>query len=457
MAQFELILPKMGESVAEATVTNWLKNVGDVIDAEESVVEVATDKVDSEVPSPVSGTLVKILVDVNGVAEVGSPIAIIEVEGEGSSTSSTAAPEVAPEPAVAVAEIEAQVAAAAATVSAPVPSGPIAKNSNGRFYSPLVRSMAKEEGIGQAELDQISGSGKEGRVTKKDIVAYLEAGRKATAPVAASQTPAASPAPAAPVSAAPAVAPAVAPKPSAPAMKIGEGDEIIEMDRMRKLIADHMVNSVHTSPHVTSFVEADMTKVVLWRNRMKNEFQKKHGEKITFTPIIMEAIVKAIQDFPMINISIEGNNIIKHGRINVGMAAALPSGNLIVPVVKNADQLSLLGLTKAVNDLANRARNNQLKPDEISGGTYTLTNVGTFGNVMGTPIINQPQVAIMAAGAIVKKPAVVETPEGDVIAVRHKMFLSHSYDHRAVDGALGGMFVKRVAEYLESWDLNREI
>jgi len=453
MAQFELILPKMGESVAEATVTNWLKNVGDVIDAEESVVEVATDKVDSEVPSPVSGTLVKILVDVNGVAEVGSPIAIIEVEGEGSGTTSSAAPEVAPEPAVAVAEIEAQVATAAATVSAPVPSGPIAKNSNGRFYSPLVRSMAKEEGIGQAELDQISGSGKEGRVTKKDIVAYLEAGRKATAPVAASQTPAASPAPAAPVSA----APAVAPKPSAPAMKIGEGDEIIEMDRMRKLIADHMVNSVHTSPHVTSFVEADMTKVVLWRNRMKNEFQKKHGEKITFTPIIMEAIVKAIQDFPMINISIEGNNIIKHGRINVGMAAALPSGNLIVPVVKNADQLSLLGLTKAVNDLANRARNNQLKPDEISGGTYTLTNVGTFGNVMGTPIINQPQVAIMAAGAIVKKPAVVETPEGDVIAVRHKMFLSHSYDHRAVDGALGGMFVKRVAEYLESWDLNREI
>lgn len=453
MAQFELILPKMGESVAEATVTNWLKNVGDVIDAEESVVEVATDKVDSEVPSPVSGTLVKILVDVNGVAEVGSPIAIIEVEGEGSGTTASAAPEVAPEPAVAVAEIEAQVAAAAATVSAPVPSGPIAKNSNGRFYSPLVRSMAKEEGIGQAELDQISGSGKEGRVTKKDIVAYLEAGRKATAPIAASQTPAASAAPAAPVSA----APAVAPKPSAPAMKIGEGDEIIEMDRMRKLIADHMVNSVHTSPHVTSFVEADMTKVVLWRNRMKNEFQKKHGEKITFTPIIMEAIVKAIQDFPMINISIEGNNIIKHGRINVGMAAALPSGNLIVPVVKNADQLSLLGLTKAVNDLANRARNNQLKPDEISGGTYTLTNVGTFGNVMGTPIINQPQVAIMAAGAIVKKPAVVETPEGDVIAVRHKMFLSHSYDHRAVDGALGGMFVKRVAEYLESWDLNREI
>ena len=454
MAQFELILPKMGESVAEATVTNWLKNVGDAIDAEESVVEVATDKVDSEVPSPVSGTLVKILVDVNGVAEVGSPIAIIEVEGEGSGSTAAATPEVTPEPEIAAAEIEAQVAAAAASISAPEPSGPIAKNSNGRFYSPLVRSMAKEEGIGQSELDQIPGSGKEGRVTKKDIVAYLEKGRSTLVPSAANQTPTASPAATATV-AAPASTPA--PKAATPAVKIGAGDEIIEMDRMRKLIADHMVNSVQTSPHVTSFVEADMTKVVLWRNRVKGEFQKKHGEKITFTPIIMEAIVKAIQDFPMINVSIDGTNIIKHGNINVGMAAALPSGNLIVPVVKNADRLSLLGITKAVNDLANRARNNQLKPDEISGGTYTLTNVGTFGNVMGTPIINQPQVAIMAAGAIVKKPAVVETPEGDVIAVRHKMFLSHSYDHRVVDGALGGMFVKRVAEYLESWDLNREI
>ena len=450
MAQFELILPKMGESVAEATVTNWLKNVGDVIDAEESVVEVATDKVDSEVPSPVSGTLVKILVDVNGVAEVGSPIAIIEVEGEDSGSTATSAPESIPEPAVAAAEIEVQVAAVAATVSAPEPSGPISKNSNGRFYSPLVRSMAKEEGIGQSELDQIAGSGKEGRVTKKDIVAYLESGRQARADKAPATNAASTAAP---------VAPAAAPTPktAAPAISVGSGDEIIEMDRMRKLIADHMVNSVQTSPHVTSFVEADMTKVVLWRNRVKGEFQKKHGEKITFTPIIMEAIVKAIQDFPMINVSIDGTNIIKHGNINVGMAAALPSGNLIVPVVKNADQLSLLGITKSVNDLANRARNNQLKPDEISGGTYTLTNVGTFGNVMGTPIINQPQVAIMAAGAIVKKPAVIETPEGDMIAVRHKMFLSHSYDHRVVDGALGGMFVKRVAEYLESWDLDREI
>lgn len=450
MAQFELILPKMGESVAEATITTWLKNEGDFIEAEESVVEVATDKVDSEVPSPVSGTLVKIISSVNDVAQVGAAIAIIETEGSGETEAAVeSAPAPAPAPAVeeVVAEIETQVAAAAQTVAPAAPNAPIAKNSNGRFYSPLVRSMAKEEGIGQAELDQIKGSGKDGRVTKKDVLAYLEGGRTA---------PAAAPAPAP----APAVTPAAPKAPAAtatPSITPSAGDEIIEMDRMRKLIADHMVNSVQTSPHVTSFVEADMTKVVLWRNKVKKSFQEKHGEKITFTPIIMEAIVKAIQDFPMINVSVDGSNIIKHGNINVGMAAALPSGNLIVPVVKNADQLSLLGLTKAVNDLANRARNNALKPDEISGGTYTLTNVGTFGNLLGTPIINQPQVAIMAAGAIVKKPAVVETPEGDLIAVRHKMFLSHSYDHRVVDGALGGMFVKRVAEYLEAWDMNREI
>ena len=450
MAQFELILPKMGESVAEATITTWLKNEGDFIEAEESIVEVATDKVDSEVPSPVSGTLQKIISNVNDVAQVGAAIAIIETEGSGETEAATqSAPAPAPAAAVeeVVAEIETQVATAAQTVAPAAPNAPIAKNSNGRFYSPLVRSMAKEEGIGQAELDQIKGSGKDGRVTKKDVLAYLEGGR--TAPAAAPiPTPTPSVTPAAPKAPAATATPSITPS---------AGDEIIEMDRMRKLIADHMVNSVQTSPHVTSFVEADMTKVVLWRNKVKKSFQEKHGEKITFTPIIMEAIVKAIQDFPMINVSVDGSNIIKHGNINVGMAAALPSGNLIVPVVKNADQLSLLGLTKAVNDLANRARNNALKPDEISGGTYTLTNVGTFGNLLGTPIINQPQVAIMAAGAIVKKPAVVETPEGDLIAVRHKMFLSHSYDHRVVDGALGGMFVKRVAEYLEAWDMNREI
>ena len=452
MAQFELILPKMGESVAEATITNWLKNEGDTIDAEESIVEVATDKVDSEVPSPVSGTIVKILAQVNDVAAVGAPIAIIETEAAGDAPAPTAPAQSAAAPvaspaAQAAQSIEKDIAAATATaapIAAPKDGGPISKNSNGRFYSPLVRSMAKEEGLSQSELDAIAGSGKDGRVTKHDVVAYLEGGRKSQAA-------------AAPVAAPPASTPvASAPTPSAPAITPAPGAEIIEMDRMRKLIADHMVNSVHTSPHVTSFVEADMTKVVQWRNKVKNEFQKKHGEKITFTPIIMEAIVKAIQDFPMINVSVDGTKIIKHPHINVGMAAALPSGNLIVPVVKNANQLSLLGLTKAVNDLANRARNNALKPDEISGGTYTLTNVGTFGNVLGTPIINQPQVAIMAAGAIVKKPAVIETPEGDMIGIRHKMFLSHSYDHRVVDGALGGMFVKRVAEYLEAWDLNRE-
>jgi 2-oxoglutarate dehydrogenase E2 component (dihydrolipoamide succinyltransferase) len=452
MAQFELILPKMGESVAEATITNWLKNEGDTIDAEESIVEVATDKVDSEVPSPVSGTIVKILAQVNDVAAVGAPIAIIETEAAGDAPAPTAPAQSAAAPvaspaAQAAQTIEKDIAAATATaapIAAPKDGGPISKNSNGRFYSPLVRSMAKEEGLSQSELDAIAGSGKDGRVTKHDVVAYLEGGRKSQAA-------------AAPVAAPPASTPvASAPAPSAPAITPAPGAEIIEMDRMRKLIADHMVNSVHTSPHVTSFVEADMTKVVQWRNKVKNEFQKKHGEKITFTPIIMEAIVKAIQDFPMINVSVDGTKIIKHPHINVGMAAALPSGNLIVPVVKNANQLSLLGLTKAVNDLANRARNNALKPDEISGGTYTLTNVGTFGNVLGTPIINQPQVAIMAAGAIVKKPAVIETPEGDMIGIRHKMFLSHSYDHRVVDGALGGMFVKRVAEYLEAWDLNRE-
>ncbi|MAZ96863.1 MAG: diapophytoene dehydrogenase [Flavobacteriales bacterium] len=448
MAQLELILPKMGESVAEATITTWLKNEGDFIEAEESVVEVATDKVDSEVPSPVSGKLIKIISNVNDVAQVGEAIAIIETEGTNESTS-VHEPVSAPVEEVA-AKIETQVAAAAETVTPPILSAPISKKSNGRFYSPLVRSMAKEEGINQTELDGIPGSGKDGRVTKKDVLTYLEGGRVGSTPIKTESSTV-------PAAAAAASTPAVQKTAPAPSVTAAPGDEIIEMDRMRKLIADHMVNSVKTSPHVTSFVEADMTKIVLWRNKIKNSFLEKHGEKITFTPIIMEAIVRAIQDFPMINVSVDGSNIIKHSAINLGMAAALPSGNLIVPVVKNADQLSLLGLTKAVNDLATRARNNALKPDEVSGGTYTVTNVGTFGNLLGTPIINQPQVAIMAAGAIVKKPAVVETPEGDLIAVRHKMFLSHSYDHRVVDGALGGKFVKRVADYLESWDLNREI
>ncbi len=443
MAQHELIMPKMGESVAEATITKWLKEVGDTIEMEDAVLEIATDKVDSEVPSPVEGKLIKKLFEENDVVQVGQVIAIISTDGEGDAPVESAEKEtLAATPAAAeVAMSYAEKGANEVVV--------IAKNSGDRFYSPLVRSIAKAEGIAQSELDAIPGSGMEGRVTKKDILSYLAT--RVSQPVAAAPAVAKSTAPA-PVPAKPAPAAHTAPK-----VTINEGDEIIEMDRMRKIIAEHMVMSKHNSPHVTSFVEADVTNLVNWRNKVKNSFEKREGEKITFTPIFIEALAKAIKDFPMINISVDGTNIIKRKHINIGMAAALPSGNLIVPVVKDADQLNLLGLTKRVNDLANRARMNQLKPEEIQGGTYTLTNVGSFGNLLGTPIINQPQVAIMAVGAIVKKPAVIETPEGDMIAIRHKMFLSHSYDHRVVDGALGGRFVRRVADYLEQWDVNREI
>jgi 2-oxoglutarate dehydrogenase E2 component (dihydrolipoamide succinyltransferase) len=455
MAQFELIMPKMGESVAEATITNWLKKEGDKIDADESVLEIATDKVDSEVPSPVEGVLVKRLFNENDVVLVGQAIAIINTGGaEAPSANGASAANAAPAAIQAVAQT---VAAATETAGIAATSGEgekISRSSNGRFYSPLVRSIAEAEGIGQGELDGISGSGLEGRVTKKDILDFIDKRSSAPAPVAkvevVSQV--------AHVAPAPQVAAAVAPSAPKPAgsVPIYPGDEIVEMDRMRKIIAENMVLSKHTAPHVTSFVEADVTNIVRWRERVKVAFEKREGEKITFTPIFIEAIVKAIKDFPNINISLDGTTIIKRKSINIGMAAALPSGNLIVPVIKNADQLNLVGITKAVNDLAGRARKGQLKPDEISGGTYTITNVGTFGNVLGTPIIPLPQVAIMATGAIIKKPAVIETAEGDVIAIRHKMFLSHSYDHRVVDGALGGMFVRRVADYLEQWDVNRE-
>ncbi len=452
MAQVELIMPKMGESVAEATIIKWLKDEGEAIELEESILEIATDKVDSEVPSPTEGILKKKLFNEDEVVKVGEPIAIIETEG-GEEPSSDSGPsmngsskqetlkentEEAKEP-VAVAEVQQMVTAAAQTVS------DIPRTSNGKFYSPLVRSIVKEEGISLQELDRINGSGAEGRVTKKDILGYLENRQVSTQKTTQSKV------------SAPSTSPQTAPKVeiSAPPVSVSQGDEIIEMDRMRKMIAEHMVMSKHVSPHVTSFVEADVTNIVNWRNRIKNKFLEREGEKITFTPIFIEALIKAIKDFPMINISLDGSNIIKRKNINIGMAAALPSGNLIVPVIKNADQLNLVGLTKAVNDLASRARENKLKPDEIQGGTYTLTNVGTFGNVMGTPIINQPQVAIMATGSINKKPAVIETPEGDFIGIRHKMFLSHSYDHRVVDGALGGSFVRRVADYLEQFDPNR--
>lgn len=440
MAQVELLMPKMGESVAEATITAWLKEEGDTIDADESVVEIATDKVDSEVPSTAEGVLIKKLFNEGDVVQVGQAIAIIGSEGEAAAAPS--APATKTEAPVAQEESN--------NTAAPVAVEKITNTPDSdRFYSPLVRSIAEKEGIPAAELETISGTGQNGRVTKKDILNYIPNRNKevaTSAPVSTNGTAVSTPAPA---------VKAEAPKPTKiPSMA---GDEIIEMDRMRKLIATHMVNSKHTSPHVTSYVEADMTNIVNWRNKIKNDFQKRENEKITFTPIIMEAIVKAIKDFPMINISVDGDNIIKRKSINLGMATALPSGNLIVPVIKNADQLNLVGLTKAVNALANKARNNKLAPDDIAGGTYTMTNVGSFGNVMGTPIINQPQVAIMAVGVIQKKPAVIETPSGDAIAIRHKMFLSHAYDHRVVDGALGGMFVRRVADYLEEFDVNREL
>ncbi len=443
MAQIEMKMPKMGESVAEATIIKWLKNEGDAVEADESVLEIATDKVDSEVPSTTSGVLVKRLFNEGDVVQVGAVIAMISTDG-------AAEPATAP-----AAETPAKVSAPATPEPVPyipavqVPLAEPVVSTNGRFYSPLVRNIAKAENIGQHELDTIPGTGAEGRVTKKDVMLFLEK-RGSGAPLVA-------PAPqAAPASQATSESKPAAPAKAEPAIVSGS-EEIIEMDRMRKLIAEHMVRSKHTSPHVTSYVEADVTNLVNWRNKVKKEFEKRENEKITFTPIFIEAIVKAIKDFPMINISVDGNNLIVKKNINIGMAAALPTGNLIVPVIKNADRMNLLGLTKTVNDLASRARMNKLQPDEIQGGTYTITNVGTFGNVMGTPIINQPQVAIMAVGAIRKKPAVIETPAGDFIGIRHMMFLSHAYDHRVVDGALGGSFVRRVADYLEQWDVNREI
>lgn len=435
-------MPKMGESIAEATIIRWLKNEGDKVEKDEPIVEIATDKVDSEIPSTEAGILVKKLYNDGDVVKVGEPVAMISASGV-AAAAAPAAP-VAQTVETAAAEIEKSIPAPAAPAAAAAPI------SGDRFYSPLVMNIARTEGISMAELETIPGSGKEGRVTKSDILAWVNNRGNAPAAPAASATTTTAPAV---VSSAPAVKEA----PKAPAVSLNAGDEIVEMDRVRKLIADHMVMSKSVSPHVTSFVEADVTNLVLWRDKIKNDFKKREGENITFTPIFIEAVARAIKDFPMINISVDGDKIIRRKNINIGMAAAQPNGNLIVPVIKNADTMNLLGLTRTVNDLANRARGNKLVPDEIQGGTYTITNVGSFGNVMGTPIINQPQVAILAVGAIRKKPAVLETEYGDVIAIRHMMFLSHSYDHRVVDGALGGMFVRRVADYLEQWDVNREI
>ena len=427
MAKFELKLPKMGESVAEATVTNWLKNIGDTIEADEPVLEIATDKVDSEVPSEVDGVLVEILFNTDDVVQVGQTMAIIETNSD---TDAVDTPQSDQEATDSVKQVAATVTAAKETVSAAV----VVSSTQGRFYSPLVKKMAQKENILQAELDAIPGTGKDGRVSKNDMLTYIK-NRGAGALVSKSV---AEPTKAAPVS-------------------VNGGDEIIEMTRMGKLIAHHMVASVQTSAHVQSFIEADVTNIWNWRKKVKASFMTREGENLTFTPIFMEAVAKALKDFPMMNIALDGDNIIKRKNINLGMAAALPGGNLIVPVIKNADQLNLVGMTKAVNDLAARARDNKLKPDDIQGGTYTVTNVGTFGSIMGTPIINQPQVGILALGAIRKVPAVIETPDGDFIGIRYKMFLSHSYDHRVVNGALGGQFVKAVADYLESWDVNKEI
>jgi len=435
MAQVELIMPKMGESVAEATIIKWLKKEGDKIAADETVLEIATDKVDSEIPSTAEGTLIKRLFNEGDVVQVGKAIAIISTDANAS---------------VETVEVKAPVTAQTNVVQKELANNAVKEvisleknSSSGKFFSPLVRNIAKQEGIAMVELESISGTGANGRVTKNDILAYIPNKGKQTAIEQPKVIQEAS-------------SNGSATAQAKPALSVNAGDEIIEMDRMRKLIADHMVMSKHTSPHVTSFVEADVTNIVKWREKVKGNFEKREGEKLTFTPIFIEALVKAIKDFPMINISLDGTKIIKRKNINIGMAAALPSGNLIVPVIKNADTLNLVGITKQVNDLAKRARAGKLSPDEISGGTYTLTNVGSFGNVMGTPIINQPQVAIMAVGAIKKKPAVIETPDGDLIGIRHFMFLSHSYDHRVVDGSLGGQFVRKVADYLEQWDTNRE-
>ena len=454
MAQIEIRLPKMGESVTEATITNWLKNIGDTVEIDEPLVEVATDKVDNELPSEAGGILIKQFFEKDQVAQVGDVIALISTDG------ADIVAETVKEAKVETTKVSDNNNSIQSVTETANPSSElIDKNGpSGKFYSPLVRSIAEKEGVSMAQLESINGTGQAGRVTKKDILEFIQnkpsGSAESTFKAEAKET----------LTSVPVAIPSDASQGNGfmshikgPVVIANPGDEIIEMDRMRKLIADHMVMSVHVAPHVTSYVEADVTNIVNWRNKVKGEFAKREGENITFTPIIIEAIVKAIKDFPMINVSVSGTTIIKRKDINIGMATALPSGNLIVPVIKNADRMNLVGLTKSVNQLANNARNNKLKPEDIQGGTFTVTNVGSFGNVMGTPIINQPQVAIMALGAIRKIPAVIETPNGDFIGIRSKMYLSHSYDHRVVDGSLGGQFVRRVADYLEQFDPNREL
>ena len=426
MGRYELKLPSMGESVAEATITNWLKEVGDPIEAEETIAEVATDKVDSEVPCDVSGIVAEILFKVDEVVKVGQVMAIIETDGKTDNKTNEPLAK-AETPQQSAESLMQNITEIKETIAAPIDF-----SSSERFYSPLVKNIAKKEGISLDELNHIQGTGMNNRVTKDDILNYLTYRNQKTITNSS-------------------------PTLTTPTSSFVQGDERIEMSRMGKLIAEHMTMSKQTSAHVQSFTEVDVTRIWQWRNKVKKAFEAHEGEKFTFTPIFMEAVAKALVDFPMMNISVEGNTIIKKKHINIGMATALPDGNLIVPVIKNADALNLRGMAKIVNDLAVRARAGQLKPDEVKDGTYTVTNIGSFGNVFGTPIINQPQVGILAIGAIRKVPSVIETPEGDVIGIRYKMMLSHSYDHRVVNGALGGMFVQRVAEYLEKWDINRSL
>lgn len=459
MASYDLVMPKMGESIIEATILNWVKEVGDTVEVDETILEIATDKVDSEVPSPVEGTIKEILFKVDDVVPVGETIAIIETDAaeaadDGGSEAEPAGKETeaAPEkeekkPTPAPAASAPASSRASSEGKKPVEEASLRPGQSDRFYSPLVRKIAATEGISKDELDRVPGTGRDGRVTKHDILQYLENRGSAPQPQHASESKGASSA----------ASSGSVSEPKAPPVAVGQDDEVVEMDRMRKMIAEHMVRSKRTSPHVTSNVEVDVTNLFNWRNKNKKRFQEKYGTKITFTPIFFEAVCKALRDFPGVNVSVDGTQIIYRKHINIGMATALPSGNLIVPVIKDADHLSLVGLAKNVNDMASRARNNELKPDELQGGTFTVTNVGTFGNVMGTPIIFQPQVAILATGAIRKKPAVLETEHGDVIAIRQMMYLSLSYDHRVVDGALGGTFLREIGRNLEAFDPNREI
>ena len=442
MAEYKLLLPSMGEGVMEATVIEWLFREGDFVAEDDSVVEIATDKVDSDVPTPVSGKIVKILVEKDQVAKVGEPIAILEIQGEETADAQPEADKKEEETKEEIVEDK-----VVDLLEEPFKIVPVsmAVNIEGMNLSPLVRSIIQEENITEEELKSIQGRGLEGRITKEDILEFVSNrgnAKPAQQPKAVESNASSAPKPV---------------QTSAPAVTANEGDEIIQMDRMRKIIAENMLLSKQISPHVSSFIETDVTNIVKWRAKNKSSFEKREGEKLTYMPIFVRAVVKAIQDFPMINISVDGDKIIKRKNINIGIATALPDGNLIVPVIKNADQLSLSGLAKAINALVDKARNKKLSPQDIQGATYTISNIGTFGNLMGTPIIPQPQVAILAIGAIVKKPAVLETPQGDVIAIRQKMFMSHSYDHRVVDGSLGGLFLKRVNDYLEEFDLHTEI